>query len=103
MPQGQSKDQHQQSPMKIIKEWQGIPMPHRVVPCLLGYIYLLSKHHVFSQAFILAKHHMLFIQAASRETPRVCSQQKHSLIRQFPEKHHMTQLSFQRNQKFPLQ
>jgi hypothetical protein len=28
---------------------------------------------------------------------------KHPLLRQFPEKHHMTQLSLHRNQKFPLQ
>ena len=27
---------------------------------------------------------------------------KHPLIRQFPEKHHMTQLGLQQNQKFPL-
>jgi hypothetical protein len=27
---------------------------------------------------------------------------KHPLIRQLPEKHHMTQLNLQRNQKFPL-
>jgi hypothetical protein len=29
-------------------------------------------------------------------------QQKHPLIRQLPENHHMTQLSLQRNQKYPL-
>jgi hypothetical protein len=28
---------------------------------------------------------------------------KHLFIREFPEKHHMTQLNLQRNQKFPLQ
>lgn len=37
-----------------------------------------------------------------QKAPCVCSQQKHSLFRKFPEKHHMIQLSFQRNQKFPL-
>ena len=62
-----------------------------------------------------------FFQAASRKTGCICSHQKilshvcfsktsshvsasakHPLIRQFPEKHHMAQLSLQRNQKFPL-
>jgi hypothetical protein len=30
------------------------------------------------------------------------SEKKNPLIRQFPEKHHMTQLHLQRSQKFPL-
>jgi hypothetical protein len=57
-----SKDQYQQSPMKISKEYQGKPMPYSIVHCLLGYIYLLCKHHVFPQAFNLAKlSHALFL------------------------------------------
>ena len=34
---------------------------------------------------------------------RVSASAKHPLTRQLPGKHHVTQLSFQRNQKFPLQ
>ena len=56
-------------------EWQGEPIPHRGVHCLLSYIYTLSKNHVFAQAPTLAKHHMPLFQVASRKTPRVCSQQ----------------------------
>jgi hypothetical protein len=40
------------------KEWHGIPIPSSVIHCPLIYIYILSKHHVFSQASALAKHHM---------------------------------------------
>ena len=106
-----NKNQRQQSPMKTSKEWQGEPMPHSVVHCLLGYIYILSKYHVSSQAPAPAKHPMPLFQAASIKTPCVCSQQclPMCLLQQsihsydsFPEKYHMTQLSLQRNQKFPL-
>ena len=48
------------SPTKTSKEWQGEPIPHSIIHCLLGYIYTLSKHHVFSQASTLAKHHIAF-------------------------------------------
>ena len=44
-------------------------------PLPLDYSYTLPGHHVFSQASALAKHHMPPFQAASRKTPRVCSQQ----------------------------
>jgi hypothetical protein len=66
---------------------------------------------MFSQASTLAKQHMPFFQAASKNTtclflakhpPTCLFQQKHPLIRQFPEKHHMMQLSVQRNQKISL-
>jgi hypothetical protein len=52
---------------KTSKEWQGKPVPQRVMHCLLGYIYTLSKHHVFSQASALTKHHIPVSQAASRK------------------------------------
>ena len=91
------KDQHQGSPIMTSKEWQGEPMQE----CLLGYTYALSKHQ------------MPFHQAVSRRTPHasvlsktffhVSASAKHLLMRQFPEKYHMTQLSLQQNQKFPLQ
>ena len=38
------------------------------VHCLWGYLYILSKHHMFSQVFAPAKYHMLF-----RKTTRVYS------------------------------
>ena len=55
----------------------GKPIPSSSVGCPLGYIYTLSKHHMFSQASsTLAKHHIfLFLQAASRKTSCVRFQQ----------------------------
>lgn len=85
----------------VSREWQGKPMPHSTVHCLLGYISTLSKHHVVSEASTLSKH-MLSFQAASRKTPCVCFSARHPLIKQFPKEHHMAQLSLQRNQKSPL-
>ena len=79
---------------------------------LLGCIYTFSKHHMFSQASALAKHHIPLsrqlpenhhISVLSKTSSTCLLQQKHPLIRQFPEKHHMTQLSLRRNQTFPLQ
>jgi hypothetical protein len=96
------------------KEWQGEPIPPSIIHCLLVYIYILSKHHVFSNTHS-SKTHALFPGCFQKNTtiffflfsakhPLVCLlQQKHPLLRQFPEKHHITQLSLQRNQKFPLQ
>jgi hypothetical protein len=50
---------------------------YNVIHYLLGYIYTLSKHHMFSPVSALAKHRMLFFffQAASREITHVHSQQ----------------------------
>jgi hypothetical protein len=56
------------------KEWQSEVILHSVIHCLLGYIYTLSEHHMFSQESALAKHRM-------------------PLSRQFPVKHHMPVLS----------
>lgn len=102
-----SEDQCQQSPMKTCKEWQGKPVPHSIVHCLLGNIYTLPKHHMFSQASALATHHIPFVQAASKKAPHVCSQQNilpHVCFRKTSSHktvyNHMTQ---QRNQKLPLQ
>jgi hypothetical protein len=50
--------------------------------CLWGSIYTLSTHHTPSKVSVSAKH---------------------PLTRQLPEKHHVTQLCFQRCQKFPRQ
>jgi hypothetical protein len=58
----------------IVSEDQSMARPHCISHCLLGYIYTLSKHHVFSQASSLAKEHTPFFQAASRKTPHFCSQ-----------------------------
>ena len=69
--------------------------------CLLDYTYILSKHPVFSQASTLAKQHMPF----SRKLPEkhhVSVFSKTSAPKTVSRKHHMTQLSLQRNQKFPL-
>jgi hypothetical protein len=70
----------------------GKPIQHNVAHSLVGYIYILSKHHMFS----LANHLMLFFQATSRKKftclfsekylPMCLLQHKHPLIRQFPEK-----------------
>jgi hypothetical protein len=55
------------------KEWQGEPMPHHH-PLSVGLFYTLSKHHMFSQAYALAK--------------ITCP-----LSRLFSEKHHVSVLS----------
>lgn len=55
------------------QKWQSVPIPSSLIHCPLGQMYILSKLHVFSQAFSLAN--MPFLQAASRKTPCVCSQQ----------------------------
>ena len=95
-----SQDQLQQSPVMTSKECQGEPIPYSIVHCLLDCIYTPSKHRVFSQTYALDRQCMPFYQATSRKTPHVCSQQsilpywcllqqKHPLIRQFPEKYHI--------------
>ena len=62
---------------------------------------MLSKHHMSSPP--PAKHHMPFHHALSRKTSSHASASaKRPLIRQFPEKYHMTQPSLHGNQKFPL-
>jgi hypothetical protein len=40
---------------------------------------------------------------SEKHPPTNLLQQKYPLIRQFPEKHHMIQVTLQRNQNFPLQ
>jgi hypothetical protein len=55
------------------------------------------------QASALAKCHMCISQAASKKNTTCLFSAKHPLIRRYPGKHHMTQLSLQRIQKFPLQ
>ena len=60
--------------MMTNKEWQREPIPHSIIHCLLGYIYTLSKHHMFSQVSTLPKYHM-------------------PLYRQLPENHHESILS----------
>ena len=82
---------------------------HTLIHCLLGYTYTLSKNHLSSHVSALAKHRMPFSQGVSRKhyvsvLPKasscVSASAKHPLIRQVPGKHHMTQPSLQRNQKF---
>ena len=61
------------SPLMTNQEWQGVPIPSGTIHWPLGYIYILSKHQLFSQASALAKHDLALFQAASRNAPRVCS------------------------------
>ena len=81
-------------------------------PLSFGLYLYTSQTSYATQASALAKYYTSFDQAASRKTPRVYScktpshmsvSTKHSLTRQFSEKHYVTQLNFQSNQKFPLQ
>lgn len=62
-----NKDHCQLSPAMSSEEWQGIPVQSGIIPCPLDSVYILSKHHVFSQESVLAKHNLSFIQAASRK------------------------------------
>ena len=83
------------------QRWQGKPMPH-CHPLSVGlYLYTFQTSGVLSMS-TLEKHHSLFLGGFQKNATCLFSA-KHPLKRQFPEKHHMTQLSLQRNQKFPLQ
>jgi hypothetical protein len=102
--------QEQWSPIKTSKEYK-VNQCQSLVHCLLGYTYNLSKH-IFSQASTLAKYHMPFFQTASRTNTMCLFSAKHPLHVYFSKssshktvsrKNHMTQLSFQQNQKIPLQ
>ena len=111
-----TKDQHQQRPMKTSKGWQGETMNttwHHPLSVGLS-IYPFQISCILSSIWsALEKYHMPFFQIAFRKhlvsvlskTPlhMVSASAKHPLIWQFSEKHHMTQLSLQRNQKFPRQ
>ena len=98
--------------MKISKEWQGEPIPQSTVHCLLDYIYILPKHHVFSQASVLAKHYMPLFLATFRKTPHVYSQQnflpcvcfskKFSRRTVYRKTSHNTTESPKKPQKYPL-
>ena len=106
---GQSAKTSKANPMKTSKVGQC----QYTVHCLLGYTYILSKHHVSSRVSDApAKHHMPFHQTASRKTPHICFQQnifprvcfsKTSSHETVFRKHHMTQPSLPQTQKFPLQ
>ena len=80
--------------MMTSKEWQGEPIPQSIVHSLLGYIYTLSKYHLFSQASALEKHHMPPFQAAIKNTmslflakhpPTCVLQQEYSLMKNMSE------------------
>jgi hypothetical protein len=55
------------------KDLQTIPIPHSIIHCLLGYIYTLSRHHMFSQTSSQSKYHMPLFHPASSKTPHVSS------------------------------
>lgn len=96
------KDQHQQRPTRTSKECQGEPMPH-CHPLSVGlYDYLDQTSRALSSVCSSKISHSLFPGSFQKNTTCLL-QQKHPLIREFPEKHHVIQLSLQRNQKFPLQ
>jgi hypothetical protein len=66
------------------------------------FIYILSKHHIFSQATSLAKHHMPFFQAASRKH-HVSVLSKTSFHRTVSRKTSHDTNESPKNQNFPLQ
>ncbi|EDL88132.1 rCG52315 [Rattus norvegicus] len=63
-------------------------------PPRLTYISILPKQHIPSLSICSSKHTYALSHGCSS---------KHPLTRQLAEKHHRIQLSFQRNQKCPLQ
>lgn len=85
-----TEDQYQQSPTRNSRA-KDKPVPHSVIYCLLGYIYKLSKHHMFPQVSTLAKYHIPFFRRTQINTiclfsakyPRLCL----LLVMQFPVKH----------------
>ena len=93
---------HQQSPTETSKEWQGGPMPQHG-PLSVGlYLSPFQTSHVLSSIHSSKTSHALSPGSFQRNITCLFSA-KHPVIRQSPEKHHMTQLSLQRNRKFPLQ
>lgn len=70
--------------------------------CLWGYIYILSKHHMFSEASASAKHHMPSHMSALTKYPLMCLLQQNILSQDSFQKNTMWKSSFQRNQKFQL-
>lgn len=72
--------------------------------CLSGYTYILSKHHVSSEASGATKHYMPFHKTVHKNTTCLCHQNvlSHASFSKTPshetasKKHHMTQLSFPR-------
>ena len=87
----------QWKPAKNDKAYQYHPS---IIHCPLGYIYILSKHHVFSQASTLAKtSHALFpgclqknLSVFSKTSSHVSASAKTSSHKTVSRKHHMTQL-----------
>lgn len=75
-----SEDQHKQTqsrPAKKAKVYQYHTAPPTVYWVIF---YTHFKHHVFSQASALTKHHMPLFQTAYRQTPCVCSQKKKKIL-----------------------
>jgi hypothetical protein len=88
-----SKDQRQWSPV--------MANSCKVVHYQSGYPSTLSRHHVSLNHRSSKTSHALSPSNFQKNTTCLLSAE-HTLIRQFLEKHHMTQLSLQWNQKFPL-
>jgi hypothetical protein len=94
---------HPVSSVKTSDNQQRMAIPPSLIHCRLGYPYTLSKHHLFSQASAPVKHRMLFFTCCPQKNITSLFSSKPPLIRQFLEKHQVTQLSPQRTQKYSLQ
>ena len=95
--------------MMTSKEWQGEPIPQVIVLVFVVvhsrfglYLYPFQTFHILSSFCSSKMSHALFPGYFPKNTTCIFLA-KYPLLRQFPEKHHMAQLSLQRNQKFPLQ
>lgn len=98
---------------KINEDQQSIAKwtnPRASSHCLSGYTYILSKHHVSSEASGAAKHHMPFHKTVHKNTTCLCHQNvlshasfsKTPLTRQLPKNITWHNWVFQGNPKFPL-
>jgi hypothetical protein len=81
------------------KGLQGKPMQEHH-PLFVGLYLYLRKHHMSAGASTPAKHHMAasrkyHMYVLSKTSSHISASAKHLLIRQFPEKYHMTQQSLQ--------
>jgi hypothetical protein len=100
-----SEDQYQRSLRKTGKVNQcqrlsvGFYLYSFQISCVLSSVCSSKASHVLSPDFFPEKYHVSIL----CKTPfYMCASTKHALIRQLPEKYHMTQLILQWNQQFPL-
>jgi hypothetical protein len=68
MPQHHQKRLASAKPMNTSKEWQGEPIPHSTIHCLLGYIYPFQTSQVLSSVHSSETSHSSFLGSFQKNT-----------------------------------